>query len=192
MIQGIQGYNNAQGTNLGETSNKLEAGNYICRILGVKTTQNKSGSPMLVLQFDIAEGVFVGYYTELYNNQVKQNKDVKYRGLYYQNMTGNSLRFYKGLLETLEKSNNIKIDGENGFNESLLKNKKFLGRFGEEEFEASDGSIKTMVRLRYITSLDKTDLPILEKKTITPLQKPQNTDNFYSTGTNLDDDNLPF
>lgn len=164
MVQGIQGYNNTQGAILGETNNKLEAGNYICRILGVKATQNKSGSPMIVLQFDIAEGEFTGYYTDLYNNQVKQNKEAKFKGLYYQNMTGNSLKYYKGLLQTLEKSNNIKIDGENGFDESLLKNRKFLGRFGEEEFEANDGSIKTMVKLRYITSLDKTDLPILEKK----------------------------
>ena len=90
MIQGIQGYNNTQGANLGETNNKLESGNYICKILGVKATQNKSGSPMLVLQFDIAEGEFAGYYTELYNTQIKQNKDVKFKGIYYQNMTGNS------------------------------------------------------------------------------------------------------
>ncbi len=192
MIQGIQGYNNTQGANLGETNNKLESGNYICKILGVKATQNKSGSPMLVLQFDIAEGEFAGYYTELYNTQIKQNKDVKFKGIYYQNMTGNSLKYYKGLLETLEKSNNMKLDGENGFDENLLKNKKFLGRFGEEEFQANDGSIKTMVRLRYITSLDKTNLPILEKKTIAPIQKSQNTDNYYSVDTNIDDANLPF
>ena len=107
-------------------------------------------------------------------------------------MTGNSLKYYKGLLETLEKSNNMKLDGENGFDENLLKNKKFLGRFGEEEFQANDGSIKTMVRLRYITSLDKTNLPILEKKTIAPIQKSQNTDNYYSVDTNIDDANLPF
>ena len=191
MIQGIQGYNNTQGANFGEANNKLEAGNYICRILGVKVAQNKSGAPMLILQFDIAEGEYAGYYTNLYNNQFKKSNDVKYRGFYYQNMTGNCLRYYKGLLETLEKSNGIKIDGENGFDENLLKNKKFIGRFGEEEFQTNEGSIKTVVKLRYITSLDEKNLPILDKKVLKDTNKKQNED-YYIAEEVAEDDNLPF
>lgn len=191
MIQGIQGYNNTQGANFGEANNKLETGNYICRILDVKVAQNKSGAPMLILQFDIAEGEYAGYYTNLYNNQFKKSNDVKYRGFYYQNMTGNSLKYYKGLLETLEKSNGIKIDGENGFDENLLKNKKFIGRFGEEEFQTNEGIIKTVVKLRYITSLDEKNLPILDKKVLKDTNKKQNED-YYIAEEVAGDDNLPF
>lgn len=190
MIQGIQGYNNTKGANLGEEKPKLAPGNYLCKILAVKVIQNKKGEPMFVLQFDIADGEFAGHYINLFNNAQKQDANAKYKGLYYQNMTGNGLQFYKGLLESLEKSNNIKLDGENGFDESILKGKLFIGRFGEEEYEKQDGTIGSFVKLRYITDTTKKDLPILNKKTITP--KNTNNETFYSIEQGVDDDSLPF
>ena len=64
-IQGIQGYNNEQTTIAGEGT-RLEPGNYLCKILGVACKNDKNGNPMLVLQYDIAEGDYKDYYQNLH------------------------------------------------------------------------------------------------------------------------------
>ncbi|WP_317366364.1 hypothetical protein [uncultured Tyzzerella sp.] len=69
-IQGIKGYEQEKTAVMGE-SNKLEAGNYICKILNAKCENNKSGNPMLILQFDIAEGDFKDYYRQSF--EAKEN-----------------------------------------------------------------------------------------------------------------------
>ena len=171
---------------------RLDSGNYICKILGVKCTDDKNGNPMLVIQYDIAEGEYKDYYQSLHKSKIETNKEAKYQGTKYQGMTGKSLKIYKGILTSLEKSNNIKLDGENGFDSEELKGKVFLGRFGEEEYLGDDNQIKTSTKLRYITSTDKKDLPILDKKVLKDIPKQQAGDSFYSVETNVEDDMLPF
>ena len=190
-IQGIQGYNKEQTTIAGE-GNRLEPGNYLCKILGVACKNDKNGNPMLVLQYDIAEGDYKDYYQNLHKTKKESNPDAKYKANHYQGMTGEGRKFYKGLLTALEKSNDIKLDGENGFDGDILKGKVFLGRFGEEEFLKDDGQIGTFVKLRFITSTDKKDLPILNKKVLKDIPKSQNNDSFYSEETDVTDDMLPF
>ncbi|WP_317366363.1 hypothetical protein [uncultured Tyzzerella sp.] len=107
-------------------------------------------------------------------------------------MTGVSLKFYKGVLTSIEKSNNIKIDGENGFDSEVLKGKVFLGRFGEEEYLGNDNQVKSVTKLRFISSTDKKDLPILDKKVLKDAPKKQDDDSFYSIEENVEDDKLPF
>lgn len=191
-IQGVKGYEQERPLLMGEAT-KLEAGNYICKILGVKCENNKNGNPMLIVQFDIAEGDFKDYYKQSFEANKKVDNNTTFKGMYYQNMTGSSLKFYKGVLTSIEKSNNIKIDGENGFDSNLLKDKVFLGRFGEEEYLGNDNQIKTITRLRFITSTDKKDLPILDKKALKDSKTLQNNDSFYTMEDNVEeDDNLPF
>ena len=190
-IQGIKGYNEEKVAVMGE-ANRLEAGNYLCKILNAKCENSKSGNPMLILQFDIAEGDFKDYYRQSFEANRKVDANTTFKGIFYQNMTGNALKFYKGVLTSIEKSNNIKIDGENGFDSEILKGKVFLGRFGEEEYLSNDNQVKVMTRLRFISSTDKKDLPILDKKVLKDAPKKQDDDNFYSIEENIDDDNLPF
>lgn len=194
-IQGIKGYNDEKVAVMGE-ANRLEAGNYLCKILNAKCENNKSGNPMLIIQFDIAEGEFKDYYRQMYEMNKKNNTDVKFKGVHYQNMTGNALKFYKGFLTSIEKSNSIKLDGENGFDSEILKGKVFLGRFGEEEYLNNENQVKVMTKLRFVSSTDKKDLPILDKITLKDTPKKQNEqqddDSFYSVEESIDDDSLPF
>ena len=190
-IQGAKGYTQERALIIGE-GNRLDAGNYICKILGVKCTNDKNGNPMLVIQYDIAEGEYKDYYQNLHKSKIETNKEAKYQGTKYQGMTGKSLKIYKGILTSLEKSNNIKLDGENGFDSEELKGKVFLGRFGEEEYLGDDNQIKTSTKLRYITSTDKKDLSILDKKVLKDIPRQQANDSFYSVETNVEDDMLPF
>lgn len=190
-IQGIKGYNDEKVAVMGET-NRLEAGNYLCKILNAKCENNKSGNPMLILQFDIEEGDFKDYYRQSFESNKKVDSNTTFKGVFYQNMTGASLKFYKGVLTSIEKSNGIKLDGENGFDSEILKGKVFLGRFGEEEYLGSDNQVKSVTKLRLISSTDKKDLPILERKVLKDAPKKQDDDSFYSVEENIGDDNLPF
>lgn len=188
LIQGIPGYNQQQSVMLGESNTTLSPGNYLCKILDVQVQMSKNLMPMLVIRFDIAEGEFENYYTKIYKKGKENNYNNKYRGIYYQGMTGNSTKFYKGLLNVLEKLNNIKLDGENGFDSNILKGKQFIGRFGEEEYLNNNFEIKTTTRLRFIT--DNLDAPLLDKKEI---KKPKDeTETFYIIEESIDDDTLPF
>ena len=190
-IQGIKGYEQEKTAVMGE-SNKLEAGNYLCKILNAKCENSKSGNPMLILQFDIAEGDFKDYYRQSFETNKKVDANTTFKGVFYQNMTGASLKFYKGVLTSIEKSNNIKIDGENGFDSEILKGKVFLGRFGEEEYLGNDNQVKAITKLRFISSTDKKDLPILDKMTLKDTPKKQDDDSFYSIEENVEDEVLPF
>lgn len=189
MIQGIQGYNNSETVVAGE-GKKLPAGNYICEILNVKVEKSQAGRLMLVIQYDIKEGEYAKYYQNMYKVLKETNKDTKYRGIYYQLMDGDNTKYYKGFITSIEKSNNIKIDAENGFDSSLLIGKVFGGKFGEEEYEYN-GDIKTTTKLRYVTSVDKLcEAKILELKKLANSNKDVSKD-YYSI-EEITEDNLPF
>lgn len=193
-IEGIKGYNNSETAVAGE-GKKLPVGNYICKILGAKVEQSKAGRPMFIVQYDIASGEFINYYQNNFNAMKTSNSEAKYRGIFYQLMDGDSVKFYKGFLSSIEKSNNIKLDGENGFDSKLLIGKVFGGRFGEEEYEYN-GEVKTITKLRFVISTESLEKqPILEAKKIN-----KTSDNYYVTETSKsycmveedEEDNLPF
>lgn len=152
-IKGVKDYkNDIEKIN----NNKLVAGNYIC-----KESSNKN--PMLVIYYDIVDDCYKDYYKKLY----EKNKTNKFKGVYYQSMIGSSFKFYKNMITAIEKSNNIKIDIENGFDSEILKGKLFLGRFGEEEYISKDDKIKSITLLRYIAPINnEKKLPILKIKKI--------------------------
>lgn len=153
-IQGIKGYTQERALIIGE-NNRLEAGNYICKILGVKCTDDKNGKPMLVIQYDIAEGEYKDYYQNLHKSKIETNKEAKYQGTKYQGMTGKSLKIYKGILTSLEKSNNIKLDGENGFDTGIELTDECL---------LTDGTIDNNKLLTYLSQ--NTDRNLLISKYI--------------------------
>lgn len=62
---------------------RLPVGNYIVKILAAKEQAYTWGS-VLLIQFDIAEGEYAGYYTDRYNN--RQNKEEKYKGVFRLNV----------------------------------------------------------------------------------------------------------
>lgn len=164
-IKGIKEYNKNNTEYISKkeqiyNNEKLLAGNYICKILNVIYKESSNNKPMLVVYYDIAEGNYKDYYKNIY----ERNKKIKFKGIYYQSMVGSAFRFYKNMINSIEQSNNIKIDIENGFDSEILKNKLFLGRFGEEEYIGKDKKIKSTVILRYIAPISNKKLPILKIK----------------------------
>ncbi len=137
----------------------LEAGGYICKIVGAKADKSQAGNEMLVLALDIAEGEHKGYFQRKFEDAKKQNKDVNKQVKWPNNGThrimkldkeGKCNKFFKGFGTIIEESNSgYKWTG----NEESLKDKVLGCIFGEEEYEKMDGSIGTAVKVKFIRSV---------------------------------------
>lgn len=179
----------------------LEAGGYICKIISAKEEESKNGNKMLVVAFDIAQGEHENYFQKRFDENRKSNTDVAkiikwpnngiHRLMVLDN-TGNCNKFFKGFITAVENSNNNYNFKKAKFDEKTLKDKLFGGIFGEEEYQANDGSIKKITKLRWIRTVEtiedgKFEIPELKKL-------PQNSNSILGEFqvTDNSDDDLPF
>lgn len=147
----LTGYNEAQAFT-GE-STALPAGKYVCEIKGAKETKTQNGKGMLVLQLDIAEGDHKGYYSDAYAGRLIRNPKAKWPngGLYRQGYEDNALPFFKGMITSIEQSNEgFKWD----WDEKKLKGKKIGVLFGREQFLGDDGKPHFATKAVGVRSLD--------------------------------------
>ena len=152
MITKPQGYDEAPAYT-GEFAT-LPAGLYVCEILGVKQ-EEYNGHSRFVMQFDIAEGDQKGFYQEQYNAEKQMNQEAKYKGIHRQNMEERGLPFFKGLMTSVERSNQ-------GFhfpwgvkgNEKTLVGKRFGAVMGREEFLTPDNQKRMATKIVQIRSVD--------------------------------------
>ncbi len=77
---------------------------YVCKVVLSKATLSKSGRPMLVLDLDIAEGPFSGWYTRDNDHRADMGYDPKWLRM-YQLSDGKSAGLFKRLLKNFERSN---------------------------------------------------------------------------------------
>jgi len=63
---------------------KLPAGAYVCKVLGVKYQEGTNGnSDMIMLQFDITEGEYKDYFKNQYEASTQENKKFKGKATIY-------------------------------------------------------------------------------------------------------------
>ncbi len=128
----------------------LPPGGYICRILRANEETSKSGRQMLVIAFDICEGVYEDFYSSKHAAAKEKNHDARWPGMFYQLTEGVSLPYFKGVITAIEESNP-------GFtwmwDEKALAGRKFGGIFGREEFETQNGETVMVTKLQYIRSV---------------------------------------
>ena len=187
MIQ-ISSWDETEEKTLGDGFSTLPADLYICEIINCVDTTSSKGSNMLVFDVDICEGVFSGYYAkELLNNK---NENKKWRCKYYQTYSTTDAKknsYLKGVITALEKSNNTTINLKKGIDVSIFTNKKFGGVFGQEEYLANDGEIKTNTKLFYINSIEG-----LKNAKVPPIKKLPIAEVYNAETETIDDDELPF
>ncbi len=152
MITKPQGYDEAPAY-MGEAM-QLPAGCYVCKILGVKQERYNEHERFL-MQFDIAEGEYTGFYKKQYDQAKHSDPNVKYKGIYRQNMDGQGTPFFKGLITSIEKSNAgfTFPFGQQG-NEKTLVGKQFGAVMGREEFLTPEGEKRMTTKITQIRSLD--------------------------------------
>ena len=152
MINKPQGYDEAAAYT-GEFS-QLPAGLYVCEILGARM-ENYNGNERFVMQFDIAEGEYKGFYQKQYREEKLTNQNAKYRGMHRQFVGGSSLPFFKGMMTSIEKSTPgyfFPWGREN--NEKTLVGKKFGAVMGREQFLTEDGEKRFSTKIFQIRSLE--------------------------------------
>lgn len=180
-MQKPQGYDEAQAfTGDFET---LKAGGYICVIKKALVTTSSTGSEMLVLLFDIAEGEHKGYYQRLFDNANKTKPDAKWQGVYRQLTQGQSMPFFKGMITSIESSN---PGYQWNWNEETLKGKLFGGVFGREQYENHSGELKWSTKCQSIRSVEA-----IKKGIDIPADKYLKASRGF-TEVQIDDDELPF
>lgn len=144
----IPGYENAPAYT-GEVM-QLPPGLYVCIVKQVNLREVE-GREQMVLLFDIAEGEQKGFYQKQFEARKQNSQDAKWGGTYRQFTHDKGLPYFKGIICSIEKSNNgYRWD----WNEKGLVGKKFGGVFGREQFLTRDGEKRMSTKLFQIRSVE--------------------------------------
>ena len=127
-----------------------EAGAYICTITNVEDLEAKE---YLKVTYDIAEGEFKGYYSEMREN----NPDWPWAGAYVKSYKTSALPMFKRFCTAVSRSNGGYVfdGGQVNSDEKTLIGKKIGLLFGEEEYYGNDGEKKTRLYVNREFSIDK-------------------------------------
>lgn len=178
-----------------EGKDRLPVGGYKLKIMDVEEVKTDRAH-YLKISFDIADGMYIGYYADDYRNQTTEDK--RWKGVtnifipkegdtYYEQ----NLSRFKTVISNIEESNgNYHWD----WNEKGLKDKLVGGVFGEEEWEY-DGKSGMRTSCRYLTSISA----IEEEKFKIPAPKYKNGSSATTSAETKpafvlseEDDDLPF
>ncbi len=138
-------------TEAGEFS-RPAPGAYICKITAVEDVDNKQ---YLKVSYDIDDGEFKGYYTEMRAN----HPDWTWAGAYVKSYKEAALSMFKRFCSAVSKSNGKYVfdAGEVNSEEQTLVGKRIGLVFQEEEYYGNDGSIKTRLIVAREFPIDKID-----------------------------------
>ena len=162
---------------------RLPAGIYGVRITNVI---DHPEDEYLEITCDIVKGEYKDYFKLLVDNGMKDTSKT------IRSYKTNALPFFKAFITAIEKSNqNFQWD----WDEKKLIGKNVIAVFGEEEYEAKDGSIKVSTKLVDFRSLEafkegKITVPPLKKLERKPVVQESSSANLDILDT--PDDDLPF
>ena len=136
---------------------RLPAGAYVCRVLGVKFQEGENGnSDMIQVQFDIEEGELKGFFKKQYEESTQEDKKYKGKFTIYcpkddgSEKDGWTKKAFGGWINAFEESNpGYKWD----WDETKWKN-KVLGIVFGETGTVIDGNAIVYTEARFGTSVD--------------------------------------
>ena len=181
----IENYETVQASS-GEFA-RPTANGYICKIIDVEDvpmdSKEQGKGDYLRIEYDIADGDFKGYYAEQYD---------RWGGRWYASFIRSykekALGMFKHFTNCVEQSNS---GYEWDWNEKGLIN-KFIGLvLGEEEYIASDGSVKTRLYVKDCKSVEDIKSGNFKIPEIKKVDKPAPAAPAFEVVSENDDD-LPF
>ena len=120
---------------------QLPKGKYVCVIKQVTTQESKNGNQQFVILYDIAKGEYKDFYKKMFDGDKARNPmGAKWRGVFKQNMEGKGLSWFKGIITSIERSNNFTFQWDAIDNEKQMIGKEFGGIFRLRQYEASNGN----------------------------------------------------
>ena len=179
------------------SNERLPAGGYICKILKAWCENTPNGSGQLVLALEIVEGNYAGFIKRQYDGRKSSNPNAAWPCIFKQftlGTDGQTNPFFKGLLKSVEESN---AGYRWNWQEATLANRMIGMIFREEEFEASDGSIKTTVRPAFPRSVERirngVDVPEIKRLNNMRSNANASQNAMQNAGfTEVNDSELPF
>lgn len=203
MIRKPSGYDEAPAYT-GEFQ-QLPKGKYVCIIKQVVTKNSKNGNEQFVILYDIAEGEYKDFYQKMFDADKAQNPSgAKWRGVFKQNMEGKGTPWLKGIITSIERSNNFTFHWDREKNEKTLEGKKFGGIFWRRQYQKEDGSrpiITELYRIRSVAGLAEAEIPEDALLADGPIGRPESSqaeipsfvgDGFVNIPDGADDNGLPF
>lgn len=200
MIKKPQGYDEAAAYT-GE-SQQLPKGKYECIIKHVVVQESKNGNAQFVILFDILTGEHKDFYQKLFDTEKIQNpSSAKWKGVFKQNMDGKGLSWFKGIITSIERTNNFTFQWDKENNEKTLIGKRFGGVFRRRQYEAENGNrpiVTELFRIRSVAGLAEAEVPEDEMLPDRPVQKPIPAtasvagDGFMNIPDGVEDEGIPF
>ncbi len=150
----FEGARETKGYTYGSAIEKLTKGKYIIKILEAIEFKSKTGLDMLSLKFDICEGSFSNYY----RMKSTLSKENKWGGMYYQlieNEDGTINPFFKGIIDSFEKSSGEEFDFDNP-DVNWFVDKKIGGVFNYEQVKYKNKTYE-VAKLQKIVAIEDLD-----------------------------------
>lgn len=173
----------------------LPAGGYVCRVLKAEETESKTGKPMLKVAFDIDEGNFAGYFSDMFKGWKASSDDpqsVKWpftgtKWILFYNNEGATNRDFKAFCKSLEDSG-TKVWINDTFDVNGLKGAKLGIIFRREEHEYMNArSWRTVpIAFRSVKTVEGGNFTIPEDKPL-PERSYELTDDFSAA-----EEDIPF
>lgn len=169
----------------------LPVGVYKCKIMKAEAMTSSNGKEFLKISYDINDGDYKEFFKRKYQNDVRTPDLKKWSGvwtLFTLDYNGNTNRYFKGLITSVEASN--KSFKFNFDKPELLKDKLVGIVMREEEFEGQTGDVLTSVKAFRACPYENTDEQSIPKKK--ELKKDNNSLAGMVIDTNNGGDDLPF
>lgn len=143
----------------------LPVGVYKCKIVKAEAMTSSNGKEFLKISYDINDGEYKDFYKRKFQNDVRDINDKKWSGvwaLFLLDYNGNTNRYFKGLVTSVEASNEgFKFDFEKP---ELLKDKLVGIVMREEEFEGMSGDVLTSVKAFRACAYNSTEEQSIPRK----------------------------
>ena len=142
---------NVNLSSVASNSNRLEAGGYVLVIKNVEDRPMNSTTgkgDYLQIEYDINEGPFKGYYTDMYSSLGF------WGGHFIRSYKPKALGMFKEFIRELRHDNpDFKWDDDAENDEKSMIGCQFGAVLGEEEYRGNDGSLKTRLNVAKITTV---------------------------------------
>ena len=172
---------------------RLPKGGYVCKVLTVDEMESKNGNPYLLINMDIAEGEYMGFFADDYAAQTGDKKwRFSYRLMIPTDKTKPyTLQLFKTFNYYMEESNpGWKFDFS--ADEKQYRGKLIGVLVNEREYETRTGNRGMATNIARIVKANTIRSGAYTVPNDVMLKTPPKTDDGYYMPDNVEDDDLPF
>lgn len=184
----IPNFNQAKASYSGASSPRIPAGAYVARITEVKDVPLDPATgkgQYLVINFDIAEGQYTGYYADQFTRW-----GGSWRGVARASYKDKALNMFKGLTSAVEEAN---PGYQWEWDEQTLVGKKVGVTLGEEEYwNKSTNQLSTIVRQRGWCKVQDVHDGKVQTPKLRTLSDAEKASYGVANAAPVDDNDLPF